>query len=91
MTITRPAKTLLPGGGRRPAPCRRLLTTARAWGDVWHLTGPDRLWRNDVMRAREVRDYSFVDWLYGSTALRPGDETPMFEALRSPEPVTLSA
>jgi salicylate hydroxylase len=49
------------------------------------------------MRTRDVRDYSFVDWLYGSTALRPEEETPMFEALRSPEPepepapVTLSA
>src|SRR6478609_1006813 len=70
----------------RPEHCRRVLTTARAWGDLWHLTGPDRLWRNDVMRAREVRAYSFVDWLYGSTALRPEEETPMFEALRSPEP-----
>jgi len=83
----------------RPEHCRRVLTTARAWGDLWHLTGSDRLWRNDVMRTRDVRDYSFVDWLYGSTALRPEEETPMFEALRSPEPepepapvpVTLSA
>jgi len=38
------------------------------------------------MRTREVRDYSFVDWLYGSTALRPEEETPMFEALRSRGP-----
>jgi salicylate hydroxylase len=65
----------------RPEHCRRVLTTARAWGKLWHLTDGDRLWRNDVMRERDVHDYSFVDWLYGSTALRPEDEPAMFEPL----------
>lgn len=68
----------------RPEHCRRVLTTARAWGALWHLTGEERLWRNDVMRSRDVRDYSFVDWLYASTALAPEDEPQMFEPLGRP-------
>ena len=58
--------------------CRRVVLTARSWGDLWHLTGEDREWRNDVMRSREVDDYSYVDWLYGPTALVPEDEPEMF-------------
>jgi 2-polyprenyl-6-methoxyphenol hydroxylase-like FAD-dependent oxidoreductase len=62
----------------RPEHCRRVLTTARAWGDFWHHTGELRDWRNDVLRERDVHDYSFVDWLYGPTALRPDQEPEMF-------------
>ena len=62
----------------RPEHCRRVLTTARSWGELWHLTGQEREWRNDVMRDRDVHDYSFVDWLYGSTALTPEQEPEMF-------------
>ena len=62
----------------RPRHCRRVQTTARTWGDLWHLTGADREWRNEVMRARDVHDYAFVDWLYGPTALTPDQEPPMF-------------
>ncbi|RBY80718.1 FAD-dependent monooxygenase [Blastococcus sp. TF02A-26] len=62
----------------RTGHCRRVQTTARAWGELWHLTGADRLWRNEVLRARDVHDYAFVDWLYGPTALTPDQEPPMF-------------
>jgi 2-polyprenyl-6-methoxyphenol hydroxylase-like FAD-dependent oxidoreductase len=62
----------------RPRHCRRVQTTARTWGELWHLTGADREWRNEVMRARDVHDYAFVDWLYGPTALTPDQEPPMF-------------
>ena len=58
--------------------CRRVVLTARSWGELWHLTGEGREWRNDVMRSREVDDYSYVDWLYGPTALVPEDEPAMF-------------
>lgn len=58
--------------------CRRVVLTARSWGELWHLTGEDREWRNDVMRGRPVDDYSYVDWLYGPTALVPEDEPAMF-------------
>jgi len=62
----------------RPEHCRRVLTTARAWGELWHHVGDQRVWRNEAMRARDVHDYSFVDWLYGPTALTPEQEPPMF-------------
>lgn len=58
--------------------CRRVLTTARAWGELWHLDGEPRLRRNAIMRARDTHDYSFTDWVYGPTALTPDEEHPMF-------------
>jgi salicylate hydroxylase len=61
--------------------CRRVLTTSRAWGQLWHLDGDRRLRRNEILRARATGDYSFVDWLYGPTALTPGQEAEMFTAI----------
>ena len=73
----------------RPEHCRRVLTTARQWGELWHLAGEARLWRNAVMRGRDVDDYSYVDWLYGPTALVPDEEPTMFvpHSQREPERV----
>lgn len=71
-------------GAVRPEHCRRVLTTARAWGELWHHVGEQRLWRNAVMRSRDVHDYSFVDWLYGPTALTPDQEPAMFESSGAP-------
>ncbi|ATY16450.1 3-hydroxybenzoate 6-hydroxylase [Amycolatopsis sp. AA4] len=65
--------------------CRRVVLTARAWGNLWHLDGAEREQRNTLLHARETDDYSFTDWLYGPTALFPEDEPPMFE------PIPLSA
>ncbi|PPJ08917.1 3-hydroxybenzoate 6-hydroxylase [Nocardia nova] len=65
----------------RPEHCRRVVTTSRAWGELWHLDGIAREQRNVVLRARDVYDYSFVDWLYGPTALFADDEPPMFEPI----------
>ncbi|MEU8704936.1 FAD-dependent oxidoreductase [Streptomyces sp. NPDC048565] len=62
----------------RPEHCRRVLTTSRAWGELWHLDGLAREQRNVLLRARETYDYSFVDWLYGPTALTVDEEPPMF-------------
>ncbi|GGN49838.1 3-hydroxybenzoate 6-hydroxylase [Streptomyces albiflavescens] len=58
--------------------CRRVLTTARAWGELWHLDGEKRLQRNAIMRERDVYDYGFTDWVYGPTALTPDKEPAMF-------------
>lgn len=66
----------------RPEHCRRVLTTSRAWGELWHHEGAARDRRNILLRERDTYDYSFVDWLYGTTALRPEDEPPMFEPVR---------
>ncbi|MFG1948559.1 FAD-dependent oxidoreductase [Nonomuraea sp. NPDC048826] len=62
----------------RPEHCRRVLDTARAWGELWHLDGVARLQRNALLRARDTYDYSFIDWIYGPTALTPEEEPPMF-------------
>ncbi|NEA25980.1 NAD(P)-binding protein [Actinomadura bangladeshensis] len=65
----------------RPEHCRRVLTTSRAWGELWHLDGLARQQRNVLLRERDTYDYAFVDWLYGPTALDPSDEPPMFEPI----------
>ncbi|WP_370416594.1 FAD-dependent oxidoreductase [Streptomyces fradiae] len=58
--------------------CRRVQTTARAWGELWHVDGVAREQRNAIMRARDAYDYSFTDWVYGPTALTPDEEPEMF-------------
>ncbi|MGW1709682.1 FAD-dependent monooxygenase [Streptomyces sp. NPDC002206] len=58
--------------------CRRVQSTARAWGDLWHLGGEKRLQRNAIMRRRDAHDYGFTDWVYGPTALAPDEEPAMF-------------
>ncbi|MET8575257.1 FAD-dependent monooxygenase [Streptomyces sp. NPDC005012] len=62
----------------RPEHCRRVVSTSRVWGELWHLDGDDRERRNVVLRARDTYDYSFTDWLYGPTALTPDQEPEMF-------------
>ncbi|MGA4844278.1 FAD-dependent oxidoreductase [Streptomyces sp. G45] len=62
----------------RPEHCRRVLTTSRQWGELWHLDGVARERRNALLRARDIHDYSFTDWLYGPTALTPDQEPAMF-------------
>jgi salicylate hydroxylase len=62
----------------RPEHCRRVLTTARAWGELWHLDGVRRLQRNAILRSRDTYDYSFTDWIFGPTALSPEQEPPLY-------------
>ncbi|MFI5664773.1 FAD-dependent oxidoreductase [Streptomyces sp. NPDC051684] len=68
----------------RPEHCRRVLTTSRKWGELWHLDGLAREQRNVLLRARDRYDYAFTDWLYGPTALTPQEEPEMF----TPIPLT---
>ncbi|WP_377324000.1 FAD-dependent monooxygenase [Pimelobacter simplex] len=65
----------------RPEHCRRVVTTARAWGELWHLDGLAREQRNTLLRARDVHDYVYTDWIYGPTALVPEDEPTMFPSV----------
>jgi salicylate hydroxylase len=61
--------------------CRRVVTASRAWGVLWHLDGEKRERRNEILRARDPRDYGFVDWLYSITALTPAEEPPIFQVI----------
>jgi salicylate hydroxylase len=61
--------------------CRRVVTTSRAWGVLWHLDGEKRERRNQILRARDPRDYRFVDWLYSITALTLAEEPPIFQVI----------
>ena len=65
----------------RPEHCRRVLTTGRIWGELWHLDGIKRLQRNAIMRARDTYDYTFTEWIYGNTALFPEDEPAMYPTI----------
>ncbi|MDZ5447683.1 hypothetical protein U2F26_34105 [Micromonospora sp. 4G57] len=65
----------------RPEHCRRVVLTARVWGELWHLDGVGREQRNVLLRARKVDDYSSTDWIYGPTALFTEDEPAMFEPI----------
>ena len=49
----------------RVARTARVQTTARAWGDSWHLPLERTSPRNAVLAARDPRDYDVSDWLYG--------------------------
>ncbi|WP_218025858.1 FAD-dependent oxidoreductase [Nocardia miyunensis] len=75
------ARTLAAYAAVRPEHCRRVVLTARAWGELWHLDGRQRERRNVLLRSRAVHDYSFTDWIYGPTALFPEDEPAMFEPI----------
>jgi salicylate hydroxylase len=76
----------------RPEHCRRVVTTSRAWGVLWHLDGEKRERRNEILRARDPRDYRFVDWLYSVTALTPAEEPEMFRIipLNAPSPAAVT-
>jgi len=71
----------------RPEHCRRVVTTSRAWGVLWHQDGAKRERRNEILRARDPRDYSFVDWLYSITALTPAQEPELFKVIPLDTPV----
>lgn len=62
----------------RPEHCRRVLTTGRAWGELWHVDGLQRLQRNKLLRDRDTYDYTYTEWIYGPTALYPEDEPEMY-------------
>lgn len=62
----------------RPEHCRRVLTTGRVWGELWHHDGIKRLQRNAILRARDTYDYTYAEWIYGPTALTPEEEPGMY-------------
>lgn len=65
----------------RPEHCRRVLSTGRIWGELWHLPDAKRVQRNAVMRGIDPHAWAFADWVWGPTALFPEEEPPMFEPI----------
>jgi salicylate hydroxylase len=43
----------------------RVQTTARAWGEFWHVDGPEREARYRLLCGRAPDDHASVAWLYG--------------------------
>ena len=62
----------------RPEHCRRVLSTGRKWGELWHVDGIKRLQRNAILRARDTYDFTYTEWIYGPTALVPEDEPELY-------------
>jgi salicylate hydroxylase len=62
----------------RPEHCRRVVTTARSWGELWHLDGLAREQRNVILRGRDTHDYGYTDWVFGPTALTPDQEPDLY-------------
>jgi salicylate hydroxylase len=62
----------------RPPHCARVITTARSWGALWHLDGIPRRQRNVLLRTRDTYDYTYTDWIFGSTALTPEEEPDLY-------------
>lgn len=44
----------------------KVQTTARMWGDLWHVDGVARLLRNQLFLDRDPGDHKHFEWLYGS-------------------------
>ena len=65
----------------RPEHCRRVLSTGRVWGELWHVDGLKRRQRNHILRSRDTYDYSFTEWIYGPTALTPEQEPPLYAVI----------
>jgi 2-polyprenyl-6-methoxyphenol hydroxylase-like FAD-dependent oxidoreductase len=42
----------------------RVQSSARVWGDLWHVDGLARLIRNELFRDRQPNDFKHLDWLY---------------------------
>jgi 2-polyprenyl-6-methoxyphenol hydroxylase-like FAD-dependent oxidoreductase len=49
----------------RTARTARVQSTARVWGDIWHVDGLARSLRNELLRDRDPADHKHLDWLYG--------------------------
>lgn len=65
----------------RPEHCRRILSTGRAWGELWHLRDPERLQRNAIFASIDPHEWAFTDWVWGPTALFPEDEPALYNKI----------
>ncbi|BEP14855.1 3-hydroxybenzoate 6-hydroxylase [Acidothermaceae bacterium B102] len=49
----------------------RVQTSARAWGEIWHVDGVAKLLRDELFRDRALDDRRHVDWLYDDAVAPP--------------------
>ncbi|MCD4852354.1 FAD-dependent oxidoreductase [Arthrobacter sp. AK01] len=49
----------------RAARTARVQSTARVWGESWHVSGLGRTLRNLLFKSRKDNDFQYNDWLYG--------------------------
>ncbi|ROO84300.1 salicylate hydroxylase [Actinocorallia herbida] len=59
-------EALLAYQAERTVRTARVQTTARLWGDIWHVDGVGRVLRNELFLKRDLDDPVYVDWLYHS-------------------------
>ncbi|MBV9440660.1 MAG: FAD-dependent monooxygenase [Candidatus Eremiobacteraeota bacterium] len=57
----------------RVARTARVQTSAREWGEYWHMAPRDAERRNLELRAHDARDYAPTDWLYAYDATKSAD------------------
>jgi 3-hydroxybenzoate 6-monooxygenase len=55
---------------QRAPRCNRIQTTARMWGELWHLDGTARIARNELFRNLDTANYRYTDWLWGYSSDR---------------------
>jgi 2-polyprenyl-6-methoxyphenol hydroxylase-like FAD-dependent oxidoreductase len=54
--------------GIRAPRAGRVQSTARTWGEIWHVDGVGALLRDEVLTSRDPEDYRHIDWLYAQGA-----------------------
>lgn len=68
----------------RVALAGRVQSTARVWGEIWHVDGLAATLRDEAFRLREPSDFRHVDWLYGAGPFSPlGTGEPVREPVRA--------
>jgi salicylate hydroxylase len=55
----------------------RVQSTARVWGESWHVSGIGRVLRNLLFKSRADGDYRYNDWLHGQTPPLASTPTPV--------------
>jgi 2-polyprenyl-6-methoxyphenol hydroxylase-like FAD-dependent oxidoreductase len=59
-----PAEGLARYAAYRAPRAMRVQSTARTWGEIWHVDGVAKLIRDELLLDRDVADHKHVAWLY---------------------------
>ena len=54
---------------RRTERTARVQTTARLWGESWHVDGVARILRNLLFKSKRADDFGYTDWLWGKDSI----------------------